>query len=127
MSKITQASLNELTGLDLLPLGCLAVSSEQLTRNNGIYFTEESDDLDEYRIAALRLEQPQPMVFALRAYRGAPTGTLDLLLPAELGGTPALHGMILDITKTLRLTADKITWPAAAAAAALPPRRRARR
>jgi hypothetical protein len=116
MSHISQVSLDELTGLDLLPLGCLSISADDLGKQ-GIWFQEETDDLDVYKIAALRLERPAVCTIALRAYRGGPAGVVDVLMPASLAGTPAVDQIVGDTVLALGLQADVTRWPAAKAAA----------
>lgn len=78
---IRSLPLEALDGTDLLPLGHADVSVEQLAAQ-GIPFANDVDDLDQFQIAAFALMSDSSM-FALRAYRGAPAGRVDLLLPAS--------------------------------------------
>jgi hypothetical protein len=57
-------------------------------------------------------EKPRDsFVFALRAYRGAPADTVDILLPSELLGSDDLRATVLEIAHALGISADRIRWP----------------
>jgi hypothetical protein len=117
MIYIKQRSLDDLNGLDLLPLACLQYGIARISKASGLRFEREADDLDDYEMSALELDDATnghaPLLFALRAYRGAPPDTVDVLLPAELLGAPGLNRLVADIARALGVPAGRITWPEA--------------
>ena len=116
MSKVRQLPLDRLDGLDLLPLACLKDAVARIGDANGIRFVHEHDDLDEYEVAALEFDAAtasgmRPVVFALRAYRGAPGGVIDVLLPAGLLGSGVLRLLAVEITHALQVPPERLVWP----------------
>jgi hypothetical protein len=111
--QIRQLPLDALNGLDLLPLVSVACPLAQIGRINGIRLQRDVDDLDYHDISTLAFDGAslRPLMFALRAYRGAPPDKVDILLPAEWLGAPELWGVITEIATALRVPAHLIRWP----------------
>jgi cytoskeletal protein CcmA (bactofilin family) len=140
MSVIRKLNIEMIDGIDLLPLAQIKHSPEYFALEKGLPFTRRRDEMDYYDISVLGLEPAQPardemlsgssprpdfsarrfpdagvrppasLRFALRAYLGAPHGTVDLLLPAELRASAQLRSTVLEIAGSLGIAADHIKW-----------------
>jgi hypothetical protein len=116
MTAIRQLPLDDLDGLDLLPLACVEYALDRIGKTNGIRFEQDLDDLDCYDISALEFDNTanppaRPLIFALRAYRGGPRGAVDILLPAELRESPVLRSVVRNIAWALHIPFGRIKWP----------------
>lgn len=103
---------------DLTPVAVVTLTLQEL-ENQGVEFTRGSDDLDDYSIAAFRLEKsgmPAPMledesVFALQAYDHEPGGWTTLLLQqGHVATRQDLVNMIVNVSVALGVPAGAFHW-----------------
>jgi len=93
--------------VDLIPQAILNRPVSFFADRRNIRFFWESDDLDVYESAALRLNGTP---FALRHYRGYPENTTTIYLPREVSNVTDITSMISAIVQALELSRTEICW-----------------
>jgi hypothetical protein len=115
MSNVEEIPLESLDQLDLLPLALFRRPTSYFEKFAQVRFHKAHDDLDYCVIAPFRvqLDRPgPPIILALRSYRGAPTDTVDVLLPAKLSGAPLEIARILhDLAEHWHLPMTDVAVP----------------
>jgi hypothetical protein len=105
---LTPVPLTELAE-DLVPQAIIDRPTSYFAKQFQITFTREHDDLDEYKVAALRIGS-QGFVFALKHYQGYPENTTTIYLPASVTSISTISYVIAAITDELRIPRSWIVW-----------------
>jgi len=100
--------LNDAAGADLVPQAIIRKPIAYFHDVLGIELTSDHDDLDEYEGALLSFNGA--WTFALKHYKGHPSGTTTVYLSREFESVETISRMIQQIIAELKLPSEALFW-----------------